>query len=156
MTIKLFNDISNQLIVYKDEAKPSWSMESLSQDSIAEIFEHCFSQADFLSIQSLACANLYFYEALKKKVEDVDLQKACPFLSIISAQHAEKCGFPAQPPSAFSKFEVIKAYMTMNPHVEAQAGVTLFNFTLPDQLTLREIVQRMGNAGITADIFWNL
>ena len=43
----------------------------------------------------------------------------------------------------------------MSPHVEGDAGVTYFNFTLRDDLTLRQIVEIAKAQGITVNFSWD-
>jgi hypothetical protein len=43
----------------------------------------------------------------------------------------------------------------MAPNVEGDAGVTYFDFTLPEDLTLRQIVEIAKAQGITVEIYWD-
>jgi len=133
----------------------SWFMTNTPQDLIGLFYEQCWTNNDITGIQALACTNKHFYTNISTIVQKIDLKKLCPLLQIISAKQAEACGFPVQPISVLPKLGIIKAYQAMSPHVEGDAGVTYFNFTLRDDLTLRQIVEIAKAQGITVNFSWD-
>ncbi len=130
-------------------------MTGIPGDITHQIFLQCFSNNDITGIQALACTNKHFYTNITMIVEKLDLEKLCPLLKIVSAQEAQKYGFTAQPALIFPKLGVIEAYQEMAPHVEGNVGVTYFDFTLPEELTLRHIVEIAKGQGIEVDFYWN-
>jgi len=132
----------------------SWFMPDIPQDLIGLFFEQCWSNNDFTDFLALACTNHYFYTNISTIVEKIDLKKLCPLLQIVSATQARECGFQALPASVLPKLSVMKAYQAMSPHVEGDAGVTYLDFSLPDGITLREIVEIARNQGITIHFSW--
>jgi hypothetical protein len=130
-------------------------MTNTPQDLIGLFYEQCWTNNDITGIQALACTNKHFYTNISTIVQKIDLKKLCPLLQIISAKQAEACGFPVQPISVLPKLGIIKAYQAMSPHVEGDAGVTYFNFTLRDDLTLRQIVEIAKAQGITVNFSWD-
>ena len=126
------------------------------EDLIGLFYEQCWSNNDITGIQALACTNKHFYTNISTIVEKIDLNELCPLLQIIKAEQAKQCGFTAnKPTSVLPKLGIFKAYQAMSPHIEGNAGVTYFNFTLRDGLTLRKIVEIAKGQGIKVDIWWN-
>ncbi len=127
-------------------------MTGIPGDITHQIFLQCFSNNDITGIQALACTNKHFYTNITMIVEKLDLAQLCPLLQIVSAEEAQKYGFTAQSALIFPKLGVIKAYQEMAPHVEGNAGVSYFDFTLPEELTLRKIVEIAQGQGIGVGI----
>ncbi len=127
-------------------------MTGIPGDITHQIFLQCFSNTDITGIQALACTNKHFYKNITMIIEKLDLAQLCPLLQIVSAEEAQKYGFTAQPAPIFPKLKLIKAYQEMAPHVEDNAGLTYFDFTLPEDLTLRQIVEIAKGQGIGVDI----
>ncbi len=153
---------SNRLSVF--HSTPEKTMElykcykKLMENTIGQIFLQCFSNNDITGIQALSCTNKHFYENITMIVNDenkVDLKQLCPLLKIVSAEEAQKYGFPAQPALIFPKLKLIKAYEEMASQIEGNAGLTYFNFTLPEDLTLRQIVEIVKGQGIEVAIFYD-
>ncbi len=130
-------------------------MTGIPGDITHQIFLQCFSNNDITGIQALSCTNKHFYTNLTMIIEKLDLAQLCPLLKIVSAEEAQKYGFTAQSALIFPKLKQIKAYQEMAPHVEGNAGVTYFNFTLPEDLTLRQIVKIAKGQGIEVEIHWS-
>ncbi len=153
---------SNRLSVF--HSTPEKTMELykcyiklMCRDTIDQIFLQCWSNNDITGIQALTCTNKHFYKNITMIVNDenrVNLKQLCPLLKIVSAEEAQKYGFPAQPELIFPKLKLVNAYQEMAPHVEGNAGVSYFNFTLPEELTLRQIVEIAKGQGIEVDISW--
>jgi len=122
-------------------------------EMIGEVFEHCFASGNITGIQALACTNKQFNKSVAMFAETIKLEEFCPLLKIISAAQAQKCGFQAAPTSFFPKLKLINAYQAMSPHIENNAGVTYFNFTLQDDLTLRKIVEIAKSQGIEVSLW---
>jgi hypothetical protein len=133
----------------------SWLMTDYPEDLIGLFYEQCWTSGDIRSIQTLACTNRHYYKNLSKIVETINLEELCPLLKIISAPQAQEYGFPAVPASVLPKLKLMKAYQAMSPHIEGDAGVTYFNFTLREDLTLRQIVEIANGQGIEVKMFWN-
>ncbi len=131
-------------------------MTGIPGDIIGQIFLQCFSNNDITGIQALSCTNKHFYTNITMIAEKLDLAQLCPLLKIVSAEEAQKYGFLAQPAPIFPKLKMIKAYQEMAPHIEDNAGVTYFDFTLPEELTLRQIVKIAEIQGIEVGIYWPL
>ncbi len=130
-------------------------MTGIPEDITHQIFLQCWSNNDITGIQVLACTNKNFYQNITKIVETLDLEKLCPLLQIVSAEQAQRYGFPAQPAPIFPKLKLIKAYQEMAPHIEGNAGLTYFDFTLTEELTLRQILDIAKGQGIEVKIYWN-
>ncbi len=130
-------------------------MTGIPEDIIHQIFLQCFSNNDITGIQALACTNKCFYTNITMIVETLDLAQLCPLLQIVSAEQAHRYGFQAQSALIFPKLKLIEAYQEMAPHVEGNAGVTYFNFTLSEGLTFRQIVKIANGQGIEVEIYWD-
>ncbi len=128
-------------------------MTGIPGDITHQIFLQCWSNNDITGIQALSCTNKHFYTNITMIVEKLDLAQLCPLLQIVSAEEAQKYGFTAQPALIFPKLGVIKAYQEMAPHVEGNTGVSYFDFTLSEDLTLRQIVQIALGQGIEVKIY---
>ncbi len=130
-------------------------MTGIPGDITHQIFLQCFSNNDITGIQALACTNKHFYTNITMIIEKLDLAQLCPLLKIVSAEEAQKYGFTAQSAPIFPKLKLIEAYQEMAPHVEGNAGVSYFDFTLPEELTLRQIVEIAKGQGIGVGIYWD-
>jgi predicted NAD-dependent protein-ADP-ribosyltransferase YbiA (DUF1768 family) len=130
-------------------------MDDLPRDIIWHIYGQCFSNNDITSIQALACTNMRSYKCITSIVEKIDLKELCPLLKIVSAEEAQKYGFNAVPAPSFPKLSLIKGYQDMAPNVEGDAGVTYFDFILPEDLTLRQVIEIAKAQGITVETYWD-